>query len=142
MQARTLDDCLNADQAMARLAAHAGRLQKLQSLFAEAVPASLARYCRVANFKAGALIIHAENGAVAAKLRQMAPTLTGEFRQKNEEITEIRIKVQPLDAALQHKPGVTAAPLGDAGRASLSRLSETLPDGPLRESLQRFLQRS
>lgn len=141
MQARTLDDCLNADQAMARLAAHAGRLQKLQSLFAEAVPASLVRYCRVANLKAGALIIHAENGAVAAKLRQMAPTLTGEFRHKGEEVTEIRIKVQPLDAAPQHAPRIIAAPIGASSRAGLSKLSESLPDGPLRESLQRFLQR-
>jgi len=141
MQARTLDDYLNADEAMARLAAHAGRLQKLQRLFEESVPPSLARVCRVANFKLGALVIHAENAAVAAKLRQMVPTLSDGFRLKGEQVTEICIKVQPLDAALQYRPPMQAAILGDGGRASLERLSGNLPDGPLRESLQRFLQR-
>lgn len=139
MRARTLDDCLNADDAMARLAAHAKRLQKLQSLFAAAVPLSLAKVCRVANFKAGALIVHAENGAVAAKLRQLAPSLTTEFRLKTQEVTEIRIKVQPLDIAVQHKPAPQVVPIGDGSRAGLAHLADTLPDGPLRDSLRRFV---
>ncbi len=127
---------------MARLAAHAKRLQKLQCLFAEAVPASLSRVCRVANFKAGALILHAENGAVAAKLRQMAPSLTAEFRLKTQDVTEIRIKVQPLDIAPQHVAQITAVPIGAASRSGLAQLADTLPEGPLRESLKRFLQRT
>lgn len=141
MQARTLDDCLNADDAMARLAAHAGRLQKLQRLFEESVPASLARVCRVANFKSGALIIHAENGAVATKLRQMVPSLGDGFRLKGEQVTEILIKVQPPDAALQHQGPSQAVVLGSGGRASLERLFESLPESALRESLRHFLRR-
>lgn len=141
MQARTLDDCLNADEAMARLAAHAGRLLKLQRLFEEFVPVALARTSRIANVKAGVIFIHAENGAVATKLRQIAPSLNDEFRSRGEQVTEIRIKVQPLDAALQHKPAAQAAVLGDASRASIARLAGSLPDGPLREALGRFIAR-
>jgi hypothetical protein len=142
MQARTLDDFLNADKAMARLAAHAGRLLKLQSLFEEVVPAMLARTCRIANFKSGAIFIHAENGAVAAKLRQIIPSLSDEFRTRGVQVTEIRIKVQPLDVAVQHNPPVQGAVLGDAGRASIARLADSLPEGPLRESLGRFIAHS
>lgn len=141
MQARTLDDCLNADDAMARLAAHAARLQQLQQVFVAAVPAAMARASRVANYKAGVVIIHAENGAVAAKLRQLAPSLTAEFRQRGQEVTEIRIKVQPLDAALQQTHTPVAAVLGAASRASIERLAGDLPDGPLRDSLRRFMQK-
>ena len=65
---------------MARLAAHAEHLQKLQQSFEKAVPAMLARSCRVANFKLGVVIIHAENGAAAAKLRQIAPSLSEDFQ--------------------------------------------------------------
>lgn len=139
MQARTLDDFLNADEAMARLAAHAGRLLKLQRLFEEVVPATLARACRIANFKSGVIFIHAENGAVAAKLRQTMPSINDEFRTRGVQVTEIRIKVQPLDVAVQHKPRPRAAVLGDAGRASIARLADSLPEGPLRESLGRFM---
>lgn len=139
MQARTLDDFLNADEAMARLAAHAGHLLKLQRLFEEVAPAALARTCRIANFKSGVIFIHAENGAVAAKLRQITPRLNDEFRTRGVQVTEIRIKVQPLDVAVQHRPPSPAAVLGDAGRASISRLADSLPEGPLRESLGRFI---
>lgn len=139
MQARTLDHYLNADESMARLAAHAGRLLKLQRLFEEVVPANLAKTCRIANFKAGVIIIHAENGAVAAKLRQLAPTLNDDFRARAVEVTEIRIKVQPLDVAPQYKSPPEAAVLGAAGRTSIARLADSLPDGSLRESLARFI---
>lgn len=141
MQTRTLDDCLNADAAMARLAAHAERLLKLQHLFEEAAPAALARTCRIANIKLGVIVIHAENAAVAAKLRQIEPSLSDAFRSRGVEVTEIRIKVQPLDVAAQHNPPIQAAVLGDAGRASIARLADSLPDGPLREALGRFIAR-
>jgi hypothetical protein len=138
MQARTLDDFLNADEAMARLADHARRLLKLQSLFEEVVPAMLARTCRIANFKSGVIFIHAENGAVAAKLRQITPSLNDDFRTRGVQVTEIRIKVQPLDGAPQHKSLPQPAVIGEAGRASIARLADSLPEGPLRESLVRF----
>ena len=139
MQARTLDDCLNADESMARLAAHAGHLQKLQRLFVAAVPVALAQACRIANIKLGVVFIHAENGAIATKLRQIAPSLCEDFRSGGEQVTEIRIKVQPLDAAPQHVPRPKAAVLGSAARDSIARLSDTLPDGPLRQALGKFI---
>lgn len=124
-----------------RLVAHAGRLQKFQLWFEESVPVSLARACRVANFRSGAVIIHAGNGAVAAKLRQLAPTLGDVFRSKGEQVTEIIIKVQPRDVAAQHDAGMPPRPpiLSEAGRSSLERLSATLNDGPLREAVRRLL---
>jgi hypothetical protein len=127
---------------MARLAAHARHLQKLQQSFEKTVPAMLARSCRVANFKLGVVIIHAENGAAAAKLRQIAPRLSEDFRSRGEQVTEIRIKVQPLDIAAQHQPAPRAATLGEGGRASIGRLTETLPEGPLKTALDSLIARS
>lgn len=126
---------------MAQLATHAERLLRLQQLFEKTAPVALAQTCRIANIKLGVIVIHAENGASAAKLRQIAPSLSGAFRSSGWEVTEIRIKVQPLDAALQYAPAAQAAVLGEAGRASIVRLAENLPDGPLREALGRFMAR-
>ena len=142
MQTRTLDDYLNADAAMARLAAHAEHLLKLQRLFQEAVPVALAQSCRIANFKLGVIVIHAENGAVAAKLRQIEPSLSDAFRSRGVQVTEIRIKVQPLDTAVQNTRSPQPAVLGDASRASIVRMADSLPDGPLRDALGRFIARS
>ena len=142
MQARTLEDCLNADEAMLRLAAHAGRLLKLQRLFEKAVPVALSRTCRIANLKLGVVFIHAENGAVATKLRQISPSLCEGFRSAGEQITEIQIKVQPLHAAAQQPLPPKAAVLDDTSRAGIARLADSLPKGPLRDALGRFIARS
>ena len=142
MRARHLEDCLSKNEAMARLAAHAGHLQKLQQLFEKVVPATLARSCRVANYKAGAAIIHAENGAAATKLRQISPSLAEAFRSEGKQVTEIRIKVQPLNAAPQQKQRPQAALLGAAGRASIARLNTALPEGELKSALEALLARS
>ncbi|MBI5922793.1 MAG: DUF721 domain-containing protein [Betaproteobacteria bacterium] len=142
MQARTLNSCLNADETMARLAAHAGRLLKLQRLFQTAVPTALAQTCRVANYRLGVVFIHAENGAVAAKLRQISPSICEVFGSGGEQVTEIQVKVQPSDAASHNKPRPKAAVLDDASRDSIRRLSTTLPEGLLREALGRLLDNS
>lgn len=142
MRARLLDDHLKADESMARLAVHASRLQKLQQILEKTVPSLLARSCRVANFKLGVLVIHAENGAVAAKLRQMAPSMSATFQSAGEQIAEIRIKVQPQEIAHEHKPHAQAAILGEDSRARIDHLADTLPDGPLKAALEKLVLRS
>lgn len=139
MPARTLDDHLSADTAMAKIATHAAHLQRLQSIFSAIIPAALSRACRVANYKLEVLIVHAENGAVATKLRQLAPSLSSSLRQRGEKVTEIRIKVQPLDAALHATIPIKTSKLGINGQAQIAQLVTDLPDGPLREALRRFM---
>ena len=143
MQARTLDDCLNADEAMARLAAHAGRLLSLQRLIDAAVPDNLTRACRVANYKLGVLIIHADNGAVATKLRQLAPRLGEELRSSGLELSEIRVKVQPRDAVPAPSAGISVSAISNRAKQGLTSLSAELPpDSPLRNALERLLSRA
>ena len=143
MAARSLDAYLNSAGDLARLSAHAGRLVKLQRVFEEIAPSFLAASSRVANFKLGKVVIHADSGAVAAKLRQMLPSLIDEFSLKGAEITEIQVKVQPSGVALQHKKRVVAAAVGSSAKTGLSRLAEELPAGsPLKEAVERLVKRS
>ena len=69
MRPRSLDDCLKAEGGLARLTDHAARLLRLQRIFESAVPRPLVRGARVVNLKLGRLVIYADNGAIAAKLR-------------------------------------------------------------------------
>jgi hypothetical protein len=143
MQARTVNECLNADEAMARLAAHAGRLLKLQRIIETTIPTALALSCRVANYKLGVVIIHADNGAVATKLRQIAPRLSDELRSSGSEITEIQIKVQPRDVAPTPSPGISNAGLSDQAKQGLTALSTKLPEGSsLKGALERLINRT
>jgi hypothetical protein len=143
MAARSLDAYLNSAGDLARLSAHAGRLVKLQRVFEQIAPAYLAASSHVANFKLGKVVIHADSGAVAVKLRQMLPSLVDEFSLKGAEITEIQVKVQPSGVALQHKKRVVAATVGSSAKTGLSRLAEELPaDSPLKEAVERLVKRS
>ncbi len=143
MAARSLDAYLNSAGGLARLSAHAGRLVKLQRVFEEIAPSFLAASSRVANFKLGKVVIHADSGAVAAKLRQRLPSLIDEFCLKGAEVTEIQVKVQPTHVAAQHKKPGQAPAVGASAKAGLDRLADGLPaDSPLREALGRLVKRS
>lgn len=143
MQARSLEDCLTADSAMARLAGHAARLLHLQRIFEAAVPRTLLRSTRVANLKLGKLVLHADNAAAAAKIRQIVPTLVNVFRDKAAEVTGIEIKVQPRPAPSRPPAAAMRDLPGTQAKQGLTSLAGKLPpDSPLREALQRLLARS
>lgn len=143
MAARSLDAYLNSAGGLARLSAHAGRLVKLQRVFERIAPSYLAASSRVANFKLGKVVIHADSGAVAAKLRQMLPGLLDKFSNEGAEVTEILVKVQPNHvAAQQNNPGQAPA-LASSAKADLRRLAGELPaDSPLKAALERLVRRS
>lgn len=139
---RTLDEHLRSDEAIARLKNHAERLQQLQAILVQALPPALTRNCRVANFKQGVLIIHTENGALASKLRQMTTSIATRFRQQGEPLSEILIRVQPLNPEAPPTPRPRAAHIGEAGRQALNDLAGTLPEGGLKTALTTLLLRS
>lgn len=143
MQARSIETCLDADGHIARLTAHAGRLLKLQRIFEQATPAALRHQGRVANLRLGKVIIHAANGAVAAKLKQLAPRLLDLFLIEVPQATEVQVKVQPgvPDSAAPRK--VAPAHISDHGKESLTSLANRLPEeSPLRSALGRLLEKA
>lgn len=136
--ARSLEDCLSTDAGFARLSTHAARILKLQRTFESAT--SLARHARVANLKLGKVVIHAINGAVAAKLKQIAPTLADVFRTKAPEVTGIDIRVQPRPTRTTPPRLKTANPIGEKPKRALTSFAESLPeDSPLRAALSRLV---
>jgi hypothetical protein len=125
------------------LSHHATRLLRARALFSNAAPA-LAGHARVANYRLGRLIIHADNNAVANKLKQLAPTLTEALRGQFPDITEIAVSTQPRNAPpLQHQQSAQKEPSVGIDKSTKDKLSgfmDQLPaDAPLREALQRLI---
>jgi hypothetical protein len=143
MRSRSVDDCLRADGGLARLTDHADRLLRLQRIFESAVPRPLVRGARVANFKLGRLVVYADNGAIAAKLRQIVPTLRGAFANSAAEVTGIEIKVQPREGGPTRRSAVTPVPLGSHAKQGLTSLADRLPENsPLVRALRRLVRDS
>lgn len=132
---------LDSDATTGRLMAHARLLLKLTRRFEAIAPAGLRHAARVANFKSGKIVIHADNGAVAAKLRQMSQRLCSELSKGGAECNGIEVKVQPRQFPYQSM-GSTIKPLSDRTFGMLRETADKLPDGALRNALDTLIKRA
>src|SRR5271165_6558010 len=127
---------------LAAITEHAERLISLQHLFAAIAPPALAQHCRVANLKQGILVIHAANNLIAAKLRQVLPSLADEFCYRGWQITSIQVAVQDRAKVLQtadSSPISPPAAIDADTRAKLAALASTAGSPTLRGALERLL---
>ena len=112
------------------------QIMALQSVLAEVLPDYLASYTKVASVKAGELVLFADNGTIAAKLKQMAPRILASIRQRGCEITGIRLQVQVSvrDNPLPQKH----ISLGSEARKAIDLLAERLNASSLKAALKRL----
>ena len=116
------------------------QLTALQNALTQLLPANLASSSGVALAKAGELTLFADNGAVAAKLRHMAPRILVSLRQQGHEFTGIHVQVQVRirDNPLPQKQ----ISLSSEARRAIDMLSEQLQASPLKSALKRFGRRN
>jgi len=137
-----IDELLQRDPQLARLTDHAAILLHLQDRVAAALPGPLRPAVRVANLKHGRLLLHADNGAVATRLRQQAPSLVTALRLRGGEVTGIEVRVQPRNPPSPPRGAPSAKPPGAGARQALAALADRLdPRSPLRTAVQRLLAR-
>lgn len=135
-----MKDHLAASDTYTRLAGQVERLRRLQTMLDAALPAYLAPGTRIANLKRGKVVIHADSGAVAVKLRQLAPRLAEGFIQQGQEVTGIEVRVQPgrwySGPARPKQPKL----LGVRSKQSLTSLAAGLTDdSPVKRALEKLL---
>lgn len=140
MTARSLEEHLATAEGMAKLAAHANRLLQFQQRLEAALPANLRAHARVANFRLGKLFIHAANGAVAAKIRQLGPRLADDLSNKAIKVTQIEVRVQAQNPVQARKEHELPTPPGENQKQGLTALARRLPAAsPLKGALERLL---
>ena len=112
------------------------RLLALQDILTEVLPDSLASSTTVALSAAEELVLFTDNGAAAAKLKQLAPRILVFFRQQGHEVTAIRVQVQ---VRIRHNPLLQKQiSLGPTARQAIFELSATLHASPLKSALERL----
>lgn len=140
MPAHKIADLLAQRAELRALSGQARRLAELQQVLLEAVPPLLAHATRVKNFRAGTLFVLADNAAVAAKLRQLAPRLLLYVRKRKTEVTGIQVEVQVT--APRSDPEVPRTrELSLTAVNSLNGLARSLKDSPLKAALTRMVRR-
>ncbi|MCK6413866.1 MAG: DUF721 domain-containing protein [Azonexus sp.] len=136
---RNPEHYLERDGGSAQVLTHARLLLKLGRRFEAIAPTAFRQAARVANFRSGVVVILAENGAVAAKIRQMSQRLCDELSRGGTQCNELEVKVQPRKNALQSIPSMQKGLSGKA-LAQVGGLAAGLPPGPLRTALERLAQ--
>ena len=138
---KSLEDFLEAPDGAGKVLAHARLLLRLTHLYQTIAPAHLAAASHLANYKSGIVVIHATSGAVATKLKQLAPTLDDGFSRKGVECNGVQVKVQARESGTQSRTS-TPKPLSPNASRSLSDLRDNLPESPLRAALQTLIERA
>ena len=131
--------CAFLDQAdgASALMPQAERLLELRKILASLLPDSLARRCSVANYKQGRVIVFASNGATAAKLKLMLPSLLDGLSGRAREVTGLEVVVQAREEGLQVPD--KSAKMSEAATSTLAAFSEQLPDSELKTVVSRIV---
>jgi len=128
---------LNQADSIAALMPQAERLIELREILSSLLPESLARRCSVANYRQGRVVIFASNGATAAKLKLMLPSLLERLSGRAMEVTGLEVVVQALESERQAVE--KTAKMSAVAASELTRLSEQLPDSELKSALARIV---
>ena len=138
---KSLENYLEATDGAGKVLAHARLLIKLANLYQKIAPAHLSQASTLANYKSGIIVIHATTGAVAAKLRQLAPSLSDGFSKRGIECNSVQVKVQAPEINTQSMTS-TQKPLSIKTEQGLCELRDQLPQSPLRSALEKLLARA
>jgi hypothetical protein len=137
MPVRKVADILEDSPDLTSLAVVARRTAALQRVYSQTIPAELGQASRIGWARAGVLFVAAANGAVAAKLRQLAPRILDRFSREGFEFNSMRVEVQVgWGAARRAKIG--RRPLSASALASICRVANGLSDSPLKAALARL----
>lgn len=137
----TFEDFLDSADGAGGVLAHARRLLRLAHLYQEIAPAHLCQASRLVNYKSGIVVIHAANGATAAKLRQMTATLADGFSRRGVECSGVLVKVQAPESHAPARPP-EQKPLSGQTFRTLGDLRDALPDSELRQAVDALIRRS
>jgi hypothetical protein len=141
MPLQPLGSLLTATQQLKTLQVRVRRLRELQTLYLGSAPRELTRASRVTSFRAGTLVVGADNAAIAAKLKQLAPRLVASLSQTESEITKIRIEVQVAGRAAEVADRTAKKALTPQTVERFADLAARVRDDSLKAALNRFARR-
>ena len=141
MPNRTIGDLLVATEELKTLTARTRRLRELQKLYFRSAPRELAGSSRVKSYKAGVLCVTADNGVVAAKLKQLAPSVLAGIRRSDADVAAIRIEVRVSGIRSSHEGARPQKVLPAQAVKAFQALAGRIRGEPLKLALANLIRR-
>lgn len=139
MPAHKIGEILAATDQLKALSRAAHRLAELERLLLSAAPRALSEATRIKSFRAGTLVVSADNAAVASKLKLLAPQLLIQIREREPEVTGIRVEVQPAPGAAPKRSQKRS--IGEGAISEFRNLAQGLGDSSLKSAVDRLIER-
>lgn len=139
MSARKLSALLGYSADFSALKQAMERTLALQRLYSACAPPELTQHSRVVKADGSTLVLAADNGAVAAKLRQITPRLLKNLQKQAAQITVLQVRVQVGRPIPAHPSGVKNFLLPIDLIDDFERLSNKVSDPGLKAALSRFV---
>lgn len=110
----------------------AKQLIEIQNGLLKVIPSSIIGRCAVGKYSNSVVFIYTDNGVIASRLRQLAPTILRQLNKDNFSVNEIKIAVQP-NPFQNRSPETLKRPrqLNPSAAHHLNNLIATLPDESL-----------
>ena len=127
----------------AELAALSGRVDSLavsQKIWQTVVPDPLKQFTQAGGIQHKRLTVYADNGAIAAKVKLLLPSLLIKLQKQGLEITSIRVEVQVKSPP--RKTAKTPRSISPGASSRLRELADELDGSALGEALARLSSRS
>ena len=141
MPLNTIGKLLGTTEELKALSARTRRLRELQTLYDRSAPRELASSSRVKSYRAGTLVISADNAAVAAKLKQLAPRVLVSIREIEGEVTAIRIEVQVSSRHSEGRRKPLKSGLPPEAIKKFEELASSVVNEDLKSALGRLVRR-
>ncbi|MDX2217930.1 MAG: hypothetical protein SF172_02775 [Burkholderiales bacterium] len=148
---RSLGTLLGENDALRPLLKRARHINALQHIYLDALGTvviedlplreSLARASRVSALVGSTLVIGTSSAAVATRLKPLVPTLLKQIQMQEQEVTEIRVEMQPGWAAVDERPVTRMPTRAPMPGEVLDRLADSLTPSPLKDVVERIQRR-
>lgn len=146
MRSRTTDSriqhWLDASPGGSSIMAVAKHHIQIQEALQKILPTPLGAVCEVARAEQNRLLLAVPSAAHAAKLRQLAPSISRTLCAQGWNLTEISIRIQADLRQLKsqwQRPKPMARPLDASALQAFSELHQDLQPGPLADAVARLL---
>jgi hypothetical protein len=142
MSAQPFANFIQAELALKPLFQQLSELNYIQKIFQESVAAPFAKLGQVGSFRDGTVVLVAKNGAAAAKLKQIVPSLEDKISVLLGRPIAVKVSVlldhQPESALSSRKAKPAMSPVA---LESLQKLAANLPASPLKDEVATLLKR-
>jgi hypothetical protein len=136
-----LNAFLNNNADLANISRKTQNLTACQKIWDAVAPETLSPYTQAGEVNHKRLTVYASNGAVAAKVKLLLPSLLTKLQKHGLEVTSIRVQVQVQSSA--RKPQKPVRKLSNNAANELKKLADKLDkDSSLANTLNKLAARS